>query len=98
MRTKKIKTVITEKINYDDYSLTLEPALLLKLFQYAHTEATSNEHLYSIVAKAQMLAETTPFLGLEHYDHLVGTKPSTLEQFESQEEMTVEVSPEETPQ
>jgi len=97
MRTKKIKTVITEKINYDDYSLTLEPALLLKLFQYAHSEATSNEHLYSIVAKAQMLAETTPFLELEHYEHLVDTKPSTVEPYHAQEEMTVEVSPTETP-
>jgi hypothetical protein len=78
MRTKKITTTIVEKFNYDDSGINIEPALLLKLLGFARNESKSEEHLYSIVAKTQLLAETTPLLEYEHYDELVNS-PKTIE-------------------
>lgn len=71
MPTKKITTTIVEKFDYHDHGINIEPALLLKLLEFAHGESQSEEQLYSIVAKTQLLAETTPILECDHYEQLV---------------------------
>ena len=50
-KKKKVKTIIVEKFKYDsDYGITLEPSLLLRLLEFAHQEAKSDEQLHAIVA------------------------------------------------
>lgn len=58
-KKKKVKTIIVEKYKYDDnddYGITLAPELLLKLLEYAHEEATSDEELHAIVTRAHILS------------------------------------------
>ena len=59
-KKKKIKTIITERYKYNDddndYGVTLAPELLLKLLEYAHTEATSDEQLHAVVTRAHILS------------------------------------------
>lgn len=74
MPTKRIEMTIVE--NSNDYGLNIEPALLLKLLGFAHNDANSEEQLYSIVARSQLLAETTPVLEYNHYGDLVTTTKS----------------------
>ena len=72
-KAKKIKTTIVEKYKYDDYSISLDPTLLLKLLEFAHEEAKSDEQLHSIVSRAQMMSDDC--LGMEHYSKLI-TEPT----------------------
>lgn len=58
-KKKKVKTIIIEKFKYDnddDYGITLAPELLLKLLEYAHTEAKSDEELHAIVTRAHIIS------------------------------------------
>lgn len=58
-KKKKIKTTIIEKFKYDnddDYGITLAPELLLKLLEYAYTDASSDEELHAIVTRAHILS------------------------------------------
>ena len=58
-KKKKIKTIITEKFHYnddDDYGITLAPELLLKLLEFAHMEAKSDEELHAIVTRAHIMS------------------------------------------
>lgn len=73
-KKKKIKTIIVEKFNYNhehDYGVNMEPALLLKLLEFAHEEATSDEQLHSIVSKAHVLAHEKDCLWMDDYHKLV---------------------------
>lgn len=75
-KKKKIKTIIIEKFKYDDaddYGITLAPELLLKLLEFAHTEATSDEQLHAIVTRAHMMShnDDDECLYMEHYPKLV---------------------------
>ena len=74
-KKKKIKTIITEKFHYnddDDYGITLAPELLLKLLEFAHMEAKSDEQLHSIVTRAHILSHKDhDCLYMEHYPMLV---------------------------
>lgn len=74
-KKKKIKTIITEKFRYnddDDYGITLAPELLLKLLEFAHTDATSDEQLHAIVTRAHILSHRDhECLYMEHYPMLV---------------------------
>lgn len=58
-KKKKIKTIITEKFKYgddDDYGVTLAPELLLKLLEYAFTDAKTDEELHAIVTRAHIMS------------------------------------------
>ena len=59
-KNKKVKTIIIEKYKYDnnddDYGITLAPELLLKLLEYAYTDAKSDEELHAIVTRAHILS------------------------------------------
>lgn len=68
-KAKKIKTTIVEKFKYDDYGISLDPTLLLKLLEFAHEEAKSDEQLHSIVSRAQMMSDEC--LGMDHYPKLI---------------------------
>lgn len=74
-KKKKIKTIIIEKFKYDDddYGVTLAPELLLKLLEFAHTEATSDEQLHAIVTRAHMMSHNDDdiCLYMEDYPKLV---------------------------
>ena len=72
-KKKKIKTIITEKFHYDDdYGITLAPELLLKLLEFAHTEAKSDEELHAIVTRAHILSHKDhDCLYMEHYPTLI---------------------------
>lgn len=74
-KKKKVKTIIVEKYKYDnddDYGVTLAPELLLKLLEFAHTEAKSDEQLHSIVTRAHIMSHRgDECLYMEHYPELV---------------------------
>ena len=75
-KKKKIKTIITEKFKYgddDDYGVTLAPELLLKLLEYAHTEAKSDEELHAIVTRAHIMShnDDDDCLWMEDYPALI---------------------------
>ena len=75
-KKKKIKTTIIEKFKYnddDDYGITLAPELLLKLLEYAHTEAKSDEELHSIVTRAHILShhDDDDCLWMDDYPSLI---------------------------
>jgi hypothetical protein len=76
-KAKKIKTTIVEKFKYDDYSISLDPTLLLKLLEFAHEEAKSDEQLHSIVSRAQTMSDEC--LGMDHYSKLI-TEPTAPEE------------------
>lgn len=58
-RKKKIKTIIIEKYKYDgDDYLKLDPALLLKLLEFANDPAVTDDHLHAVVAAMQGMAAT----------------------------------------
>jgi hypothetical protein len=75
-KKKKVKTIIVEKYKYDnddDYGVTLAPELLLKLLEYAHTEAKSDEELHAIVTRAHIMShkDDDMCLYMEHYPLLI---------------------------
>lgn len=71
-KKKKIKTIIVEKFKYDnDYGITLEPSLLLKLLEFAHQEAKTDEQLHAVVARAHMLAHDEDCLEMEDYFKII---------------------------
>lgn len=75
-KKKKVKTIIVEKYKYDnddDYGITLAPELLLKLLEFAHTEAKSDEQLHAIVTRAHILShrDDDECLYMEHYPALI---------------------------
>ena len=75
-KKKKVKTIIVEKFKYDnddDYGVTLAPELLLKLLEFAHTEAKSDEELHAIVTRAHILShhDDDICLYMEDYPALV---------------------------
>lgn len=75
-KKKKIKTIIVEKFKYDnddDYGITLAPELLLKLLEYAHMEAKSDEELHAIVTRAHILShhDDDVCLYMEDYPALI---------------------------
>ena len=76
-KKKKVKTIIVEKYKYDnddDYGITLAPELLLKLLEFAHTEAKTDEQLHAIVTRAHILShhhDDDVCLYMEHYPALV---------------------------
>ena len=77
-KTKKIKTIIVEKFKYDDYCITVEPSLLLKLLEFAYDDAKSDEQLHSIVARASMLSHGDDCLEMEDY-HKIIAEPVVIE-------------------
>lgn len=79
-KTKKIKTIIVEKFKYDDddYGITVEPSLLLKLLEFAYDDAKSDEQLHSIVARASMLSHGDDCLEMEDY-HKIIAEPVVIE-------------------
>lgn len=77
-KKKKVKTIIVEKYKYDDYGITVEPSLLLKLLEYAHEEASSDEQLHAVVARAHMLSHDEDCLEMEDYHKLIGV-PTIIE-------------------
>ena len=93
-KKKKVKTIIVEKYKYDnddDYGITLAPELLLKLLEFAHIEAKSDEQLHAIVTRAHILShKDEDCLYMEHYPLLVTEPIVTIE-------TPVEVTSEETP-
>lgn len=75
-KKKKVKTIIVEKFKYDnddDYGITLAPELLLKLLEFAHEEAKSDEQLHAIVTRAHLLShhDDDVCLYMEHYPQLI---------------------------
>lgn len=77
MRKKKtISTTIVEKFRYDDYGISIEPALLIKLLEFAHEEAKTDEQLHSIVSRAHAIAYDHGCLKMDHYYKLI-TDPTT---------------------
>lgn len=74
-KKKKVKTIIVEKYKYnndDDYGITLAPELLLKLLEFAHMEAKSDEQLHAIVTRAHIMSHREDnCLYMEHYAELV---------------------------
>lgn len=87
-KAKKIKTTIVEKFKYDDYGISMDPTLLLKLLEFAHEEAKSDEQLHSIVSRAQMMSDEC--LGMDHYSKLI-TEPTVPEVEEPPVEVIVEI-------
>ena len=85
-KKKKIKTIITEKYKYgddDDYGVTLAPELLLKLLEYAYSEAKSDEELHAIVTRAHIMShkDDDDCLWMEDYPMLVmSAMPTTTEE------------------
>lgn len=77
-KKKKIKTIIVEKFKYDDdYGINVDPALLLKLLEFAREEATSDEQLHTIVARAHLLSHDDACLDMEDYEKIV-TEPTVV--------------------
>lgn len=75
-KKKKVKTIIVEKYKYDnddDYGITLAPELLLKLLEFAFSEAKSDEQLHAIVTRAHILShhDDDICLYMEDYPALV---------------------------
>ena len=75
-KKKKVKTIIIEKFKYDNddsYGITLAPELLLKLMEFAHEEAKSDEQLHAIVTRAHLLShkDGDVCLYMEHYPQLI---------------------------
>lgn len=75
-KKKKVKTIIVEKFKYDDdddYGITLAPELLLKLLEYAYTDASSDEELHAIVTRAHILShhDDDVCLYMEDYPALI---------------------------
>lgn len=72
-KKKKIKTIIVEKFKYDDddYGITVEPSLLLKLLEFAYDDANSDEQLHAIVARASMLSHVDDCLEMEDYHKII---------------------------
>ena len=78
-KKKKVKTIIVEKYKYDNdnndnYGVRLAPELLLKLLEYAHSEATSDEQLHAIVTRAHVLShqrDDDDCLWMEDYPALI---------------------------
>lgn len=98
-KKKKIKTIIVEKFKYDnddndDYGITLAPELLLKLLEFAHTEATSDEQLHAIVTRAHILSHNDDdyCLYMEHYPQLVNNTTQNVEVVEVPVEVPVETT------
>lgn len=57
-KSKKIKKITVEKWKFkdDSYGYTLDPSLLLKLLEYAMSDAKTDEELHMIVSKMGELA------------------------------------------
>jgi hypothetical protein len=78
-KNKKIKTTIIEKFNYNDTGISIDPTLLLKLLEFAHTEAKTDEQLHSIVGRAHVLSHAEECLGMDHYYTLVSEPVTPVE-------------------
>lgn len=59
-KSKKIKKITVEKwkVKDDEYGYSVDPAFLLKLLEYAKSDAKSDEELHSIVSRMGELAHT----------------------------------------
>lgn len=95
-KKKKVKTTIVEKYKYgndDEYGITLAPELLLRLMEFAHTEAKSDERLHAIVTRAHILSHKSEgeCLYMEHYPLLVTELLPPIEEVPVEEVATLPV-------